>query len=123
LPRPDRRAGAGNRAVAAREPAGRVGPDTFRFWSTDDAFVDQAEALLASGSTQVPTFEDLRLGTDCDPQWSWHVGPDAMSWSDFTIEVCDALPSYVEADPEGWIASVGRWCPWSAVVAAVDDRR
>jgi hypothetical protein len=101
-----------------------AGEESFTTWTTNDAFIETAQAHLAAGTTQIPVFDDVIAGTDCaDPQWSWHVDPAAVSWADVTIELCDARPSYIEANLDAWIAEVGQWCPWSAVVTAVDDRR
>jgi hypothetical protein len=46
-----------------------------------------------------------------------------VSFADATIEVCDGLPSFVEADKDHWLNTVGEFCPWSAIVQTVDDRR
>jgi hypothetical protein len=34
--------------------------------------------------------------------------------ADFTTEVCDARPSYVEENVGEFVDNVGRYCPWSA---------
>lgn len=48
--------------------------------------------------------------------WSWSLDPDDIEFADLTIEVCDGLPSDVE---DGLVTS-DRYCPWSALVVAVD---
>lgn len=101
----------------------QVVEDSFSFWSTNGPFIDQAKVLLDTSATQVPVFDTITLGAGCDPQWSWTVDPQGQAWADLTIEVCDGTPSYIEGDPSAWLASPGQWCPWSAVVTAVDDRR
>lgn len=101
----------------------QVVDDSFSFWSTNGAFIDQAKVLLETSAVQVPVFDTITLGAGCDPQWSWTVDPAGQSWADVTIEVCDGTPSYIEGDPAAWLASPGQWCPWAAVVTAVDDRR
>jgi hypothetical protein len=63
---------------------------------------------------------DLRPATDCDGQWSWHVDPATPGFADFTVEVCDACPAYVEAHLPDLVA-IG-WCPWTARVVAVERR-
>ncbi|MEE9217912.1 MAG: PQQ-dependent sugar dehydrogenase [Acidobacteriota bacterium] len=97
--------------------------ETLSVWITDDTFIDRALQLLDAGETQVPLFQALVDGPDCDPQWSWHVDPQQVSFADFTIEVCDGLPSDIEQNKEYWLETVGSYCPWSGVVMAVDDRR
>jgi hypothetical protein len=44
--------------------------------------------------------------------WSWYLSNPEMA--EVTIELCDGRPSDIEADVNGWIASVGSYCPWSA---------
>jgi glucose/arabinose dehydrogenase len=92
-------------------------------WVTNAEFIDTATALLASGKRKVPIFNTLLDGTDCDPQWTWHVDPADVVFADAAIELCDGVPSHIEANKDYWINTVGAFCPWSAVVAAVDDRR
>jgi glucose/arabinose dehydrogenase len=119
---------------AARPPAcdclGRTGGALISFaivnesltvWSTNGTFIDRAKTLLATGQRQVPVFSTLLDDRDCDPQWTWRPDPADMTFADFAIEVCDGLPSFVEADKPYWF-SIG-FCPWSAIVTAVDDRR
>ncbi len=43
--------------------------------------------------------------------------------AEVTIELCDGTPSYVEAHLDEWIEQVGRYCPWSARLVALEDRR
>lgn len=94
-------------------------------WSTDDAFIE--EALRVEGDsaaeTRIPVFTDLEPGPLCDPDYSWHPAPAAMFWADVTVEVCDGRPSFVESDPDYWLEEVDQYCPWTARVVAVDDRR
>ncbi len=91
-------------------------------WFTQPAFIDEAKRLLAEGESRVPSFAFLD-GTDCDGNWSWHLDAIDAHFADFTIEVCDAIPSHLQANKDAWLASKQRWCPWGAKVIAVDDRR
>ena len=97
--------------------------ETLAVWSTVDAFIDEAIALLASGGQRVPAFGALLDGADCDPVWTWHPAPGGMNFADAAIELCDGCPSDIEADKDYWFFTVGQYCPWSARVVAVDDRR
>ncbi|MBI2435187.1 MAG: hypothetical protein HYV26_20200 [Candidatus Hydrogenedentes bacterium] len=100
-----------------------VAGDEIDLWITNDAFIDTAIGLLGEGPSRVPNFLEIVAGTDCDERWSWHVDPQQVEWADFTIELCDGTPSYIEAHRDAWIQDVGQWCPWSAAVMSVDDRR
>jgi hypothetical protein len=91
-------------------------------WITNPAFIAEAESLLAAGQQKVPLFEEVIDGVGCDPQYTWHVDPEAASFADFTIELCDGTPSYVEQNKTTWIRQVGSYCPWSAIVTGVEPQ-
>jgi RTX calcium-binding nonapeptide repeat (4 copies) len=46
--------------------------------------------------------------------YDWHLDPRDISMAEFTTEVCDAKPSYVEENVGEFVDSPGRYCPWSA---------
>ena len=46
--------------------------------------------------------------------YGWHLDPQDVSLADFTMEVCDARPSYVEEKIGEFVGNVGRYCPWNA---------
>ena len=52
--------------------------------------------------------------------YSWHLDPQDISMADFTIELCDGTPSYVEDNVKYFIEKVGRYCPWSAKLVSVE---
>ena len=101
----------------------RIVNESLTTWITDGPFIDHAKELLAGAPFQLPIFGRLLDGRTVDPQWTWHVDPGLVDFADAAIEVCDGLPSHIEADKEYWLQSVGLYCPWSAVVTGVDDRR
>ena len=55
--------------------------------------------------------------------WSWHLDPEKTSMAEFTIEVCDGIPEFVEEDLDYWLNSVGQYCPWSAQLKEIEDYR
>jgi hypothetical protein len=87
----------------------------------DDAFATEARRLLDSGETRVPVFNTLVDGEACDPQWSWHPDPTDVEFADFTIELCDGVPSYIEENKAEWLSTVMSYCPWSARVTDVTN--
>jgi len=101
----------------------RIVNESLTVWVTNGAFIDRAKQLLATGTRQIPIFGTLLDGRACDPQWTWHVDPQNVSFADAATEVCDGLPSYIEANKAYWLGTVGSYCPWSAVVTVVGDRR
>jgi hypothetical protein len=48
--------------------------------------------------------------------YSWHIDPDTLEFAEFTVELCDGRPSYVE---DGSLTGE-RFCPWSAEVLAIE---
>jgi hypothetical protein len=90
--------------------------------ASDGEFIDEAKRLVAAGEKRVPTFKVLD-GTDCDASWGFHLDAVDASFADFTTEVCDALPSYLNQNKAEWLQKNLRWCPWGARVVSVDDRR
>ncbi|MFQ5871053.1 MAG: hypothetical protein ACE5IB_02685, partial [Candidatus Geothermarchaeales archaeon] len=51
--------------------------------------------------------------------WSWHLDPDTVSMTEFSVEVCSGRPSDVESDMDYWVDTVGSFCPWSAEIVKV----
>lgn len=102
--------------------------ESFTVWSVDGQFIDDALANL--GNRVTPMFNRVVAGTDCDTRYAWHIDPKpvppataAMGIADFATEVCDGTPSYLQDHLQEWIAAPGNYCPWGAMIAAVDDRR
>jgi hypothetical protein len=50
------------------------------------------------------------------------VDPKEMAFGDFTTEVCDAMPSYIDENLAGWLTAPGNYCPWGPRVVSVDVR-
>ncbi len=48
----------------------------------------------------------------------WHMVDTELA--DITIEVCDGTASMVDEDVAYWVENVGRFCPWSATVVAIE---
>ncbi len=94
------------------------GAQTLTIFTVDDAFIEEASRLLATGQTRIPVF-DLVDGAGADPQWSWHVDPATPVFADVAIELCDGCPRDVESNKPYWLGTVKRYCPWSAAVSAV----
>jgi glucose/arabinose dehydrogenase len=101
----------------------RIVNESLTVWATDGPFIDRARVLAGGGARQIPTFNKLLDDRSYDPQWTWHVDPQNLSFATAAIELCDGLPSAIEANKPYWLNTVGSYCPWSAIVRAVDDRR
>jgi hypothetical protein len=90
--------------------------ERFRVLLTEPADIDTARRLLAG--EDVPSIPNGRVvrETGVNEGYSWSLDPDDIEFADFTVEVCDGLPSDVETG----VVTDDRYCPWSAVVLAVE---
>jgi hypothetical protein len=90
--------------------------EQFRALLTEPADVEIARRLLAGDDVpSIPNGRVLRE-TGVNEGYSWSLDPDDIEFADVTVEVCDGLPSDVEA---GTISG-DRYCPWSATVVRID---
>jgi hypothetical protein len=105
--------GATNPVVVTFEVAG---DERFKALLTDPADIDIARRLL--DGEDVPCIPNGRVlrETGVNEGYHWSLDPNDFEFGSVTIEVCDGLPSDVEAET----ISGDRYCPWSAVVIAVD---
>jgi hypothetical protein len=97
----------------------RVGDEEYRILLTDPADIEIARRLLAGEEApRIPNGIIVR-GDDggVNTGFSWHIDPETVEFAEMTIEVCDGLPSFVEA---GTLTG-DRFCPWSAEVIAIDE--
>jgi hypothetical protein len=94
-----------------------VGDDErFKVQLVEPADIDIARRLLANQDAPgIPNGRVIRE-TGVNTGYSWSLDPNDIEFGDVTVEVCDGLPSDVEA---GTISG-GRYCPWSAEIVAID---
>lgn len=93
-----------------------AGDETFKALLTDPVDIAVAHQLLAGQDAPgIPNGRVVRE-TGVNEGWTWSLDPADFEFADVTIEVCDGVPSDVEA---GLVTS-DRYCPWSALVIAVD---
>lgn len=92
------------------------GGERFKALLNEPDDVENAHGLLAGRDLpSIPNGLVIRGLTGVNQGYSWSLDPADFEWGAVTIEVCDGLPSDVEA---GTITSE-RYCPWSAVVVEV----
>lgn len=103
-----------------------VSGDVFKVWVTNPATIQQLFDLAEGNSrATIPNGRIQRgpgLSANNEP-WSWHLDPQDVQMAEVTIEVCDATPSYVEKNLDYFVGTVGRYCPWSAVLVDLEDLR
>ncbi|ANJ28725.1 hypothetical protein ATC03_04745 [Agromyces aureus] len=90
---------------------------TFKIELVTPELVQHAEALLAGKEVPaIPVGRIVRDDPSVNEPWTWHIDPATLEFADFTTEVCDGLPEYVE---DGTLTS-DTYCPWLAKVTAVE---
>ncbi len=127
-------AGSSGASGASGSDAGTCTPPNDGLWATFDVVgeVYRANITNPTGITQAI---DLWTGKSttaipngtliCSPApyncgWDFHQDPATIQFADFTIEVCDGTPSYVDAN----CSSFGnQYCPWSAKLTELRDCR
>ena len=91
--------------------------EEYKIRLTDPADIEIARKLLAGEEApNIPNGVVVRGDPDVNIGYTWHIDPESVEFANFTVEVCDGLPSDVE---QGIITS-DRYCPWSAEVIAID---
>jgi hypothetical protein len=100
----------------------RSGTDVFHVWITKPSGITHAIDLWKGQSTaKIPAGSlDCTAATFNCP-WTWRMKPDTVDFADFTIELCDGLPSYVEAHCNTF--ANGTYCPWNAELTELRDCR
>lgn len=100
--------------------------ERFRIWVTNPETIQQLFDVRDGRSQASIPIGPVRLGpgrAEHNLPWSWHIDPEQVAMAEFTIELCDGKPSFLEEDVEGWIETVGSYCPWSARLVSVRDFR
>jgi hypothetical protein len=103
-----------------------VAGERFRVWVTNPQTIQQILDLQEDPSQpSIPSGRLLRGPgrRRHNAPFHWHLDPEEIEMAENTIELCDALPSFVEANRKEFIKQVGQYCPWSAVLETVVDCR
>jgi hypothetical protein len=101
-----------------------VNGERYSIFITNTQTIDQVIALWNGQSTaNIPSGRVIKGQAVYNKPWSWHIDPEDIAMAEATIELCDGVPSYVEAHLDDWIANVGYFCPWSAELVALKDYR
>ena len=98
----------------------RVNSEQLHVWVTNPSAIADLRALEEGRSQANIPIGSLRDGPgpgDHNAPWSWHFDPAEVEMAESTIEVCDAEPSYVEANR----ADFPQYCPWGAVLIDLED--
>ena len=94
-------------------------PETFVFELTDPKRIQEARDILSgkqTGKTHVAGII-VKSPAPYNPDWSYHLNPESISFFEMAIEVCDADIRYVEDHLDeacGHFLPGCRWCPWGS---------
>ena len=97
-----------------------------RVWVTNPQTLQQLLDLRdGKSSANIPNGRILRGPGqgDHNAPYSWHLDPEEIEMAEFTIEICDGRPSFVEANVGEFVDNVRRYCPWSARLVELQDFR
>ncbi len=101
-----------------------VNGERYSIFIANPQTIDQVIALSHGQSdAKIPSGRVVKGQVFYNKPWSWHIDSQDITMAEVTIELCDGIPSYVEAHLDDWIASVGYFCPWSARLVSVKDYR
>jgi hypothetical protein len=109
-------------ATSPNEAAGtfvvQVVDEQFRVRIDDGPTAAQARALISNGRSINVNGEIERGNGGFNAGYSWHLDPTTVEFVDVTIELCDGMPSYVEANVDYYVDTVKQYCPWGAKVVS-----
>jgi hypothetical protein len=112
---PSAASAAATEYVATVKVTGGAGSENYRIHLVEAVDIAAAFDSLSGASDQFPNGLIDRSGPEYNVGYSWHIDPNDVEFADFTIELCDGLPSDVE---NGTLTS-DRYCPWSGRVVAM----
>ncbi len=95
--------------------------ERFVIYVTDAETIRLAEDNMRGLNRLFPIGKLERGDGGFNRPWSWHLRPDTVRFAEFSIELCDGLPSYVESELDYWVDTVGSYCPWSGRIIASAD--
>ena len=98
--------------------------ERFRAWVRSPAAIWELHRLRAGRSrASIPAGRVLRGAGAAghNAPFSWHLGPEDTTMAEAAIEVCDAVPSYVERHRNEFVEVVGGFCPWGARLVELRD--
>ncbi len=98
--------------------------ERYSIFITNPQTIEQVLAL-SNGQTEarIPSGRLIDGPVSYNAPWHWHIDPEDVQMAEVTMELCDGLPSDVEKDIAYWVGTVGRFCPWSAVLVSLKDYR
>jgi len=95
-----------------------LGQEHFHASITNPEGMSEARALWAGTSNaRIPNALLVCMPEPWNAPWSWYMDPEDLRFAEVTLDLCQAPPSYVEAN----CGSFGRYCPASANLVDLRD--
>jgi hypothetical protein len=115
--------------LVAEQPEEVVHGDSYVLPLNDPADIAHARSLITAPAGTLPSIAIAKVAPGADginrdhraagtPAWNWHV-TEFESFADFSAEILDGWPTFVEQDVPGWMANTNRTIGfWSYTVVA-----
>lgn len=117
--RPDPDPGAATFLVrACADSTSGARGELYRVRIVDSQVIAQAQDLVGAGPLKIVSGRLVAGDGGFNRGWSWHLAPETVRINDASIELCDGCPSFIEADLDYWLGTVGDYCPWSSEILA-----
>ena len=101
-----------------------VNGEMYRIFIKNEETIEQVFAVQRGESqATIPSGKLSKGSVWYNGPWSWHIDSEDIHMADVTMELCDGIPSHVEADLDYWVNAVGRFCPWNATIVQIEDFR
>ncbi len=98
--------------------------ESYKIFITNEDTIQQVFAVQRGESqATIPSGRLVEGAVFYNEPWSWHIDSEDIHMAEFTIELCDGLPSHVEADLDYWLNTVKRFCSWHAEIVQIEDFR
>ena len=100
----------------------QVGPspnERFTILITNEDTIREIKAFNKGQSNAgIPNGLVVRGAVSYNKPWSWHIDSENIHMAEVTIEINDGLPSFVEAELDGWAGSY--YGPWSVRLISME---
>lgn len=86
---------------------------------TNEETIRKIKALKKGQSDEsIPIGIVVRGAVSYNKPWSWHIDPESIHMANATVEICDGLPSMVEAGLDVWDGHC--FGPWDARLISLE---
>jgi hypothetical protein len=84
-----------------------------------DGMAQARAAWSGESAANIPSGDLVCSAISWNAPWHWYMEPETVRVVEVATEVCDAAPSYVEANCASF--GTGNYCPWGAELTELRD--